>query len=160
MRGQLSMPFGELMDEEGALRGVRGIQDVVTVGDVVSLSMLQNDVRPKLLIYDLITERRRMEALSAELAEVEGEDVVVENPAGHITPELVRQVRRALRSERRTKIRVIGEEDLAALVCAAYAPDGTRMLYGLPHKGIVLVAIDQQVRVKARVLIESMEECN
>jgi uncharacterized protein (UPF0218 family) len=154
------MPFGELLDEEGALREVRGVKDVVTVGDVVTLAMLQSGVRPKLLIYDLVTERRRMDALSAELTQVEGEDVVVENPAGHITPELIMQIRKAIKSRRVTKMQVVGEEDLAALVCAAYAPDGTRMLYGLPKKGIVLVSIDQQVREKARVLIESMEECN
>jgi uncharacterized protein (UPF0218 family) len=154
------MPFGKLLDEEGALREVRDLEEVVTVGDVVSLRMLENGVHPRIMIFDLVTERQRMDALSVSLAQVEGEEIVVKNPAGCITPDLVRQIRRAMRSERRTKMQVLGEEDLAALVCAFYAPDGTRLLYGLPKKGIVLVEVDQKVRDRARDLIESMEECN
>jgi len=160
MRGQLSMPFGKLLDQEAALREVKDLEEVVTVGDVVSLNMLESGVRPRIMIFDLVNQRRPMNALSASLAKIEGEDVVVENPAGCITPDLVKQVEQAMRSKRRTKLQVLGEEDLAALVCAALAPDGTRLLYGLPRKGIVLVKMDQRVRDKARVLIESMEECN
>lgn len=160
MRGQLSMPFGSLMDEKTALREAQGVEGLVTVGDVVTLCMLDNGVRPRLLIFDLVNERKEMPLLGERLAEVEGVTVKVKNPAGHITPDMVKQVKRALRSEKRTKLQVVGEEDLAALVCAAYAPDGTRLMYGLPRKGIVLIEVDQQVRDKARVLIKAMEECN
>lgn len=159
MRGQMSMPFGDLVDDDDAIRQLEGAEQVITVGDVVSLRMLQGGVRPRLMVFDLMNERRRMGELQGLLDGLQGRDVEVENPAGHITPSLVREVRHALGSPGMTKLKVLGEEDLAALVCAAYASDDARLLYGLPRKGIVLVRIDQKVRDKARALINAMEEC-
>ena len=152
------MPFGSIMGEKEALETVAGCKSLVTVGDVVSMTMLQNGLRPKLMIYDFQTERRKMDRLRSLLSGVPGEPVRIKNPPGFITPSLVRGIESALSGEGSTKIQVEGEEDLAAPVCAALAPEGTCLVYGMPGKGMVVVEVDAEVRRKARTLIESMEE--
>jgi uncharacterized protein (UPF0218 family) len=154
------MPFGKLMDEKTALSAVAECEKLITVGDVVSMTALKNGLKPKLMIYDLCTERRAMDQLGSMLRSVEGTQVRIANPPGHIVPEMVRGVQQAFRRVGATKMQVDGEEDLAAPVCAALAPLGSCMIYGMPKKGIVFVKIDEKVREQARSLINSMEESN
>ena len=152
------MPFGKLMDEKAALSAIADCENLITVGDVVSMTALKNGLKPKLMIYDLCTERRAMDQLGQMLRSVEGTQVRITNPPGHIMPEMVLGVQKAFKRVGTTKMRVDGEEDLAAPVCAALAPFGTCMIYGMPQKGIVVVKIDEKVREQARTLINSMEE--
>lgn len=160
LRGQLTMPFGNLLSEKEAVAQLRSGERSVTVGDVVSLSMLENGVQPDLMVYDLRNERQSMDRLARSILSLEGKSMNVKNPAGRITPGLVRAIEKALASEEKVKMMVEGEEDLASLVIAALAPDGTQLMYGLPKKGIVFVRVDGPVRQKARELIDAMEECN
>jgi hypothetical protein len=127
---------------------------------MVALTMLEQGLQPDIMVYDLRTERHDMRELAAKLPYLPGRERHVKNPAGRIMPGLVRAIEKALASRQKVKLMVEGEEDLASLVIAALAPDGTQLLYGLPKKGIVSVNVDEEVRAKARELIESMEECN
>jgi uncharacterized protein (UPF0218 family) len=159
MREDLEMPFGRLVDEGTAVEELRAGPLSVCVGDVVSLAVLEGGLQPDLMVYDLRSERRPMDGLKSKLPGLEGNQARVENPAGRITPELVRAIRKALASSAKTMIKVEGEEDLASLVVAALAPDGTRLVYGLPGRGIVSVKVDDGVRRTAIGLIHRMEEC-
>jgi uncharacterized protein (UPF0218 family) len=160
IRSRLVMPFGSLVSEKEAVVDLRGSAYSATVGDVVSLSMLENGEQPDLMIYDLRTERKEMSDLAAKLPSLPGKEVYVKNPAGMITPDLVIAIEKALANKKKVKLMVEGEEDLASLVIAALAPFGTRLFYGMPRKGIVSVHVDESVRNKARELINAMEECN
>ncbi len=160
IRSDLVMPFGSLVSEEEAVRDMRESAFSVTVGDVVSLSMLESGEQPDLMVYDLRTERKAMNELASRLASLPGKELHVKNPAGTITPELVIAIEKSLARKQKAKLMVEGEEDLASLVIAALAPYGTRLFYGMPRKGIVSVHVDETVRNKARELIDAMEECN
>jgi uncharacterized protein (UPF0218 family) len=159
MRGE-KMPFGNLMDEKTMLSVIINCENLITVGDVVSMTALRNGLRPKLMIYDFCTERQVMDQLAGILQSVEGTRIRIVNPPGRIMPELVFGVKEAFKRSGTTKMQVDGEEDLAAPVCAAFAPLGACMLYGMPKKGIVFVKINKRVREQARSLIKSMEESN
>lgn len=154
------MPFGNLVSMEEAVRDMRASAFSATVGDVVSLSMVDSGEQPDLMVYDLRTERKAMSELAAKLPSLPGKEVHVKNPAGMVTPELVIAIEKALALKHKVKLMVEGEEDLASLVIAALAPYGTRLFYGMPRKGIVSVHVDEKVRNKARELIDAMEECN
>ena len=158
MRGELVMPFGKLLDDRTMIDKARRCKQLVTVGDIVSLRMLENGIVPRTMVYDLSTRRESMTSLSSALMDVRGKEVLVRNPAGRIMPEMVKAIESSFASKEITKLRVEGEEDLAALVCAAVAPDGTCVAYGMPGKGVVLVNVDDEVRRKARTLISRMEE--
>jgi uncharacterized protein (UPF0218 family) len=160
MREQLHMPFGEIIDEESLAVEVKGCSKIITVGDIVTLTLLDKGILPDLLIFDLKTKREKVIALEELIKALDGDTVCVRNPPAHITTELITEIKGAMIKKRRTKIFVDGEEDLAALVCAAYAPEGSCLLYGLPDKGMVLVKINNQISKKAKALICAMEEWN
>lgn len=137
-----------------------GCKLLMAVGDMVSLTLLENGFTPDLVVYDLMTERRPFTSLTAKLRDMEGVDVKIANPAGQISAELVREIARAFDRNVPTKVLVEGEEDLAALVCAAMAPIGSCLVFGIPGKGMALLKIDQNAADQARSLIYSMEELN
>jgi len=129
---------------------------IITVGDVVSLTMRRNGIRPILSVYDGYTERSEMTDFAAL---VEGEEKeVVANPAGTITDELDDAIRNALTTGKTDLIRVEGEEDLALMPCILYAPEGTEIVYGWPGKGMMVVSTDDVTRKRIEELWKLMED--
>ena len=129
---------------------------MITVGDVVSLTMRRNGIRPILSVYDGYTERSEMTEF-ATLVEGEAKEVVV-NPAGTITDELDDAIRNALTTGKTDLIRVEGEEDLALMPCILYAPEGTEIVYGWPGKGMMVVSTDDVTRKRIEELWKMMED--
>ena len=129
---------------------------IIAVGDVVSLTMRRNGIRPILSVYDGYTERHEM----TEFANlVEGEEKeVVSNPAGVITDELEDAIRNALTTGKTDLIRVDGEEDLALMPCILYAPEGAAVVYGWPGKGMMIVSTDDVTRKRVEELWKMMED--
>lgn len=152
------MPLGDIMTETEAVSAAKRCSRVVSVGDVVSLALVQHGILPHLTIYDRTTERVPMTMLDRYISEMPGIDVTVRNPPGRITPELVSAISKAMYSDKPTKMLVEGEEDLAGLVCAALGPDGSCLVYGLPGQGLTLVKQDEKVRKNAKSLLYTMEE--
>ena len=129
---------------------------MITVGDVVSLTMRRNGIRPILSVYDGYTERHEMTEFATL---VEGEDkVTVVNPAGTITDELDDAVRNALTTGKTDLIRVEGEEDLALMPCILHAPEGAKVVYGWPGKGMMIVSTDDVTRKRVEELWKMMED--
>jgi len=156
-RGLFKEPFGAFI-EENDLKKINGKNKLITVGDVVSLTVSGNGIRPDIAVYDGMTERREMTGF-ADLVKNRGwETIVVENPAGTITAELVNAVENALSGNVKTTIRVIGEEDLAVLPCILLSPIGTNIIYGWPGKGMMLIATDGRIKRRAEKLLENTEE--
>ena len=129
---------------------------MITVGDVVSLTVRRNGIRPILSVYDGYTERREMTEF-ASLVESEEKEVVA-NPAGTITDELDDAVRNALTTGSTDLIRVEGEEDLALMPCILHAPEGAEIVYGWPGKGMKIVSMDDVTRKRVEELWKMMED--
>ena len=129
---------------------------IITVGDVVSLTMRRNGIRPILSVYDGYTERYEMTEF-ANLVEREEKEVVV-NPAGVITDELEDAIRNALTTGKTDLIRVDGEEDLALMPCILHAPEGAKVVYGWPGKGMMIVSTDDVTRKRVEELWKMMED--
>ena len=128
---------------------------IISVGDVVSLTMRRNGIRP-ILSVDGYTERHEMTDF-ANLVEGEEKEVVV-NPAGVITDELEDAIRNALKTGKTDLIRVDGEEDLALMPCVLYAPEGAEVVYGWPGKGMKIVSTDDVTRKRIEELWKTMED--
>ena len=129
---------------------------MITVGDVVSLTMRRNGIRPILSVYDGYTERCEMTDF-ATLVKGEEKEVVA-NPAGTITDELDDAVRNALITGKTDLIRVEGEEDLALMPCILHAPDGIEIVYGWPGKGMMVITTDGTIRKRIEELWNMMED--
>lgn len=131
---------------------------MITVGDVVSLTMRENGIVPLLSVYDGYTERHEMTGFAA-LVETQGlEETVVGNPAGTISGEMDDAVRNALQTGNTKIIRVKGEEDLALMPCIRYAPDDAEVVYGWPGKGMMVVSTDAVAKKRVEELWNMMED--
>jgi GTP-dependent dephospho-CoA kinase len=160
MREELSTGFGHLVTLNELTNELKSCSKLMAVGDMVSYTLLNNGFKPDLIVFDLKTERRKYTSLKGKLGLMGGEEVKVKNPAGYITAELVNAIGMALDKEVPTKLQVEGEEDLAALACAAMAPLGSCLVYGLPGIGMAMARIDAEIAGKATSLIYAMEELN
>jgi uncharacterized protein (UPF0218 family) len=54
------------------------------------------------------------------------------------------------------RIIVTGEEDLLVLPVAIYAPDNSVIFYGQPNEGLVMVLVTEEIRNKAKSILDSM----
>jgi len=53
---------------------------------------------------------------------------------------------------------VDGEEDLLTLVVVLSAPEDALVVYGQPHRGIVVVKVTEETREKMWRIVDAMEE--
>ena len=156
LREEFQRPVGRYLPDE-ELKHYNDKQ-IITVGDVVSLTVRGYGLVPLLSIYDGFTERHEHTGFSDLVRDGGFPETVVANPAGTITPELGDAVRNALDGTPGRIIRVEGEEDLALLPCVLFAPDGAEVIYGWPGKGMMTVVTDESSRRWAAETMAQMEE--
>ncbi len=136
-------------------------QKLITVGDTTTVKLLSLGIIPDLSVTDGLERRQisttSIESLNSMIYALSGSKVVVRltcrNEAGSISSEAVSTLRRALACHPPVILRVKGEEDLITLPLIAYAPIGSRILYGQPAEGIVDVRVNNKTRQKAKRLM-------
>ena len=149
-------PLGRDLEEK-ELTVIDKKSKMITVGDVVSLTVVKHGIIPDLSVYDGITERREMTEFATLVKNKGWEETAVKNEAGTITAELITAVKNALNGKKEI-IRVEGEEDLAVIPCILLSPDGTNIIYGWPGRGMKLIVTDENIRKKVQYLMEMTEE--
>ena len=122
-----------------------------SVGDYTTKFLENNGVKPKIEIFDLKTQRGE-----ETYADIPG-SIIVNNPPGIITSDLIRTVENAIKNSKRTFIRVIGEEDLAVLPIIFYAPLNSLVVYGIPGKGMGCITVMENVKNLVNNIFELME---
>ncbi|MGA2698342.1 MAG: GTP-dependent dephospho-CoA kinase family protein [Methanoregula sp.] len=137
-------PFGILHREMGTVLPELAGHVIYSVGDVVTHNLQKNGIVPAIAVVDGQT----MRSPCSRMPELSGECIHVENPPGTITDDLVKALSYAVDHPPVT-IMVNGEEDLAVIPLVIAAPDGSIVLYGQPHKGVVLRTIDAGAKAAA-----------
>jgi uncharacterized protein (UPF0218 family) len=125
---------------------------IVAVGDVTTAALKENGVDLLLEIVDLKTKR-----VSNGTFRHEPGSLIIENPAGYITYELMEGIRIALSSRKKTRIEIIGEEDLSVIPIIFYADQNTLVTYGVPDTGIACIEIDNKIKEYTKNLMERMK---
>jgi hypothetical protein len=141
-------PFGELFPNVASAVSRLAGRTVYSVGDVVTHNLHRNGIEPAISIIDGHT----MRSPCTKDAPRTGRVLHVKNPAGTITDELVTGISDAVASPPAT-IYVSGEEDLAVIPLVIAAPEGVAVLYGQPHKGVVVRVVDREAKEKASELL-------
>jgi len=161
LRRRLKKPLGELirgsfsetMERVKVLIEEEKPPCVISVGDVVSKNLVENNIHPRLLIVD-----NRVMRFNIEPAKLEAdEEKHVKNPPGTITFEALNAVQEALKTNGRVKIVVDGEEDLLTLAAIQYAPINSLIVYGQPHEGIVVVKATKQKKAEVAEILKAMQ---
>jgi len=138
-------PFGELYPDIDEIVPKIADSIIYAVGDVVTHNLQKRGITPAIAVVDGFTMR-----LPCKKQPVfQGECIRVKNPAGTLTEDLIRALNHAIRYPPVTVI-VDGEEDLAVIPLVIAAPDGAVVLYGQPHKGVVLRTVNNRARETAR----------
>lgn len=156
LREELKRPIGLLLEEEKLIAEVRKRRILVSVGDMVTFTLLRRDIEPRIAIIDYKCKRKACSEEVRDLLQGFGEvKIQVKNPASTITYELWDAVEKAYKicKEKTVCIVVDGEEDMASLVAIVLAPPAGTVIYGLPNKGIILVDVtDKEKNMVRKVL--------
>jgi uncharacterized protein (UPF0218 family) len=141
-------PFGELFSDVAGAIPRLARRTVYSVGDVVTHNLHKNGIEPAISIIDGHT----MRSPCTKNAPCTGRVLNVKNPAGTITDDLIAGINDAIANPPAT-IYVSGEEDLAVIPLVIAAPEGIVVLYGQPHKGVVVRTVDREAKQKAQELL-------
>jgi uncharacterized protein (UPF0218 family) len=127
---------------------------VISVGDIVSLHMIEHGIALNILIIDNKTMRKPIQPIAVDVDQT----VYTENPPGAITDKAWDAINRAIELKGKTKVIVDGEEDLLTVVTVLSAPPNALVVYGQPHKGVVAVKVTEESRERMHRIIDAMEE--
>ena len=156
LREELGKPIGKLVSAWALRKHLENSPRTISVGDVVTITLLQMKLEPDVAVFDYKTQRSEDYKAKERIAKMGGRLVKVENPPAKITRALWKAVKEAVNARDRVKIEVSGEEDLASLVAIATAPEGAHVIYGLPKKGMMVVEVNRDSRELASAAIRKM----
>ena len=156
MRAALAEPFGPIIEVRDAAPYLKGAETIIAVGDVVTANLYKYGFAPDVAIVDYKTKRN----ISIDSKRWrEGRKIIkVANPQSTLTQEMWDAVSDAFeRFPEKTLIEVEGEEDLAALVCISLAPATYIIVYGMPDKGMTVVAPGENEKKRAAEALAEMK---
>ena len=133
------------------------IPKVITVGDVTTQVFVEQSLIPDIAIIDEYVQRKRV-----PLVEIENVSIVeISNQAGHIMQHAWIEIINSLKIEdNKIIIKIIGEEDLLVLPTIIEAPLDSKVLYGQPNEGLVVVSVTEEVKKSVYELIRKMVKIN
>ncbi len=153
-RRDLSKPYkGILSTKQFIERAKENVNNMVTVGDVVTNTMISNGILPKMVIFDLKTRRKKIK--NNEATKRYSNLIEVENPAGMISKGLYLAIIKNI-NKKHTAIKVDGEEDLAVLITVILSKNGDIISWGVPGKGVNLLKVNNSERKNAVNIIKKM----
>ncbi len=157
LREQLKIPLGVLIPNNQVTKEniLKHTTDsfIITVGDATTEKMLQFGIIPSVQIIDSQEKRIKRDAPSTETIE---SSISCTNPPGEITPESIEIIQKSFTLKPPVRISVIGEEDLLVIPVCIYAPKNSIVMYGQPNEGLVLVSINDEIRKKTQLILDSM----
>ncbi|HEX8965300.1 MAG TPA: pantetheine-phosphate adenylyltransferase [Patescibacteria group bacterium] len=157
VREDLQKPFGIL--RTNGLDEIKQIpsEKIVSVGDVTTKRFLEAGIFPKLCVVDYVVERQQTNKTKNDFGFKGNESMFsVKNPPGSLTIDVWRVLLKIVEnifSGNNFVLEVIGEEDLLVLPLILVLPEGFRIFYGQPKKGLVEVEVTKEAKKKAAGLL-------
>ncbi len=130
------------------------IPKIISVGDIVTQTLLQHSIVPDLAIID---EKVQREEIKPQDYSLFFKMRTAENPPGLINQKSWDMIRDALKKDdSKIIIKIVGEEDLLVLPVILEAPHNSKVLYGQPNEGVVLVTVTEDIKQKVKRLMLRM----
>ncbi len=158
LRETLQQPIGKIFTDMKQLQQlVTHTTLIIAVGDIVSLSLLEEGYTPAICIIDYQTRRHPLDKATLPHP-FRSPDRTIANPHGTINKEFALLYREALKKQRESQkmqvIAVDGEEDLLALPALLFSPMGSLIIYGQYNAGVVVVTVTEEIKEYARNLLK------
>ena len=159
-RQYFKQPLGVLYRTEKEIKQIimafkenTSIPKIISVGDVTTHLLIDHLLIPDLAIID--DRIQRMESKIVPLDSFRVEEV--KNPSGTITKESWKTIHNSLGIyENKIIIKITGEEDLLVLPVILEAPLNSKILYGQPNEGLVVVTVTEEIKEKVQRLLLRM----
>jgi len=145
LRGELTKPLGRLLADASLIQGEAAGRRIISIGDVCTLRLLDEGIRPHLAVFDLRSMRKDLAPeLKSRLASEFPEPERFSNPQGTLSEDIIAKAPALIRKG--GAILIEGEEDLTALAFVLAAGRGDLIVYGQPEQGLVLVGYDPKLK--------------
>lgn len=173
LRPQLKKPLGELIlgSEEKLKQAASKVKKrlenqpptiFITVGDVTTLSLINEGIVPDLSIVDFKVGRKEIYQNITELGfhpKIRVKEIT--SLAGTLNRDVFLTIREGMKNflklRQRLVIRVFGEEDLTALPAVLFTPLSSLVCYGQPGEGIVTIKVTEGKKKEIRKLVRQFE---
>jgi uncharacterized protein (UPF0218 family) len=157
LRANLKKPLGLLLKnseitKDVILKNIEQNAFLITVGDASTEKMIKFGIIPSLQIVDSLEKRQKRNLPEGVVKTV----LYCNNPAAEITDESIETIKKGFQMDIPVRIIVTGEEDLLVLPIVLFAPANSVVMYGQPNEGIVIVKISEDIRNKAKAIMNSM----
>ena len=157
LRDTLKKPLGELLKDseitkDVILKKIGQNTFLITVGDATTEKMVKFGIVPSLQIVDSL-EKRQQRNLPEGLVKT---SLSCNNPPAEITSDSINVIKQAFAMDVPVRIIVKGEEDLLVLPAVLFAPEKSLVMYGQPNEGLVIVKINEEIRNKAKSIMNAM----
>ena len=159
LRDFLKQPVGQLVDEKELLELLQNEKYIVSIGDMVTYTLLKNEIEPVFCIVDYKTRRGECSSEMIELIKSFGnKSVIVENPPATISDDLWNVIEKAYENLEigSLRIEIEGEEDLASLAAIYMAPSDVTIIYGLPDKGVLVIKPTPENKRLVKEILDKM----
>ena len=159
IRHLLKETVGQLVNEKELIKLLRSEKYIVSIGDIVTYTILKNEIKPIVCIIDFKTRRGKCSSNIVNTIKSFGKkSILINNPAGTITDELWDILEKSLKNYKNINLRIEidGEEDLASLAVVYLAPSDVTIIYGLPDKGVLIIKPTSENKRKAKQILDKM----
>lgn len=159
LRDFLKEPMGKLVNEEELLNLLKNEKFIISIGDLVTYTILKNHINPVFCVVDFKTRRGECPPEIVELIKTFGKkSIVVKNPPGAISDDLWKVIELAFENLEigSLRVEVDGEDDLASLAAIFLAPKDVTIIYGLPDKGVLVVNPTYENKKKVKKILDKM----
>ena len=159
LRDLLKEPIGQLVDEKKLLKILRKEKYIVSIGDLVTYTLLKHEIEPIFCIVDYKTRRGECSSEIKEVIKSFGKkNIVVQNPPATISDDLWNVIEMAYENLEigSLRIEIEGEEDLASLAAIYLAPSDVTIIYGLPDKGVLVVIPTRENKKLVKEVLDKM----
>jgi len=159
LRETLKKPIGKLVQEQELIQLLKKEKYIVSIGDLVTYTLLKNNIKPIFCIVDFHTRRGECtEEMIKKIKSFGKKHMVVKNDPATISDELWNAIDHGLNNLEPgfMRIEVIGEEDLASLPVIFLAPSVVTIIYGLPDKGVLVVSPNKKNKELTKEILDKM----
>ncbi len=156
LRQELRIPIGEIVTTKKQVEIIQKNNMIITIGDIVTSSLMKHHYQPDVSIFDFKSERERIDDIYI-LNNLPHPNFTVNNNPGTISKEAVLVYQKALQQYLTNKgkqaVEIRGEEDLLTIPVVLLSPLGTTVLYGQTNIGAISIKINEEKKEHTKKLL-------
>ena len=133
----------------------RDYQLIITIGDVVTKTLIETSLIPDIAVIDFKTQRHT----DIQHGHIHSKSTSILNKPGTINKKVVNRLLSVINQCLLTPLKsthtivIKGEEDLTALIAVILAPLNSIVMYGQVGKGIIVIEVNEDVKKKVSTII-------